>query len=628
MNFSINDLTIADRIHLIKQCAEKCAESPWAGMTECGLQCDDKTPFENILYNRAFWLGRVFCEDAPMLKIADRDLVQAGINAGLDVDKSVTLVRSGLKVGTEKGTPGAGEDLPDFLVQSKSKEEPEDGPEEDEGDILGNLPEMPMGVFPALVREAITNVSTNKGVAPDMVGAYFLALASACIGRSRLISYSPTWSEAANLYILVAAETGVGKSHTQRFIFKELSRMEAKHKIAYQEERRKYEEAMETFRKSSRPKSPAKAGEALEMPKRPTNVQYMLDDSTIEAAVELLFDNPRGLMWLVDEFHGFFSSLDRYSGSKSGAVSEGKRRLLSAYDGRTISMSRKSKDGRSNEIYVDSATLSICGCVQTGLLPEVFSHADLVQGSPQRFLFVRCAPQKAFMMPVPEIPESVGRLISRITRHLSGLEMQEDPDGRIVGAQVGMADDARRVFEVFCNSVTAKAHGTAMAGFAAKMRGQALRLALALHYLRQACEGDVVDRDVTFGDMSSAVTLADYFYAQAQSVEATIAAGKPLATDAQVALAGAIAQHADKIQAVGCKVEVAIIKQWLREAGHKMTKYALGQALTALGAKKCQTCTGARGRQLDEAILKKCKKMVQPAGSVFDVDEDEDGQTS
>jgi hypothetical protein len=511
-------------------------------------------------------------------------------------------------------------------MQQKAAEDIAEAAEDDDAEeIVGKSPPFPVAAFPMPIRDAIADIVKGKGVDPGMAGAFFLALASACIGRARMIRYSPTWIEAANLYILVTAETGEGKSHTQRFIFKELSRMEAIAKRQYQEDRRKYEEAMILFRKShqgrtKRGESTASADPLQEMPKRPVNVQYMLDDSTIEAAVELLFDNPRGLVWLVDEFHGFFQSLDRYSGAKGG-VSEGKRKLLSAFDGRSIAMSRKAKDGVSNEIYVENATLSICGCIQTKLLPEIFSHIDKSQGSPQRFLFVRCPPQPQLLHPIPDIPESAGRLISKITKHLLALDMQEDPDGRIVGAQVGMTDDARRAFDIFCNCLGEKTHGTAMAGFGAKLKSQSLRLALIMHCLRQACEGDVVDRDVTYGDMSAGLQIADYFYAQAQAINAMIpdsaCVKASIVLDHERTLATMLTKYEDQIIAQANMVDAKTLHRWMNAEKIKISDKELNKILDKLGTRRGKTQRG-RHRLFLPDVFVKCRKLAMMAVRIWD----------
>ena len=51
------------------------------------------------------------------------------------------------------------------------------------------------------------------------------------------------------MYFLIAAETGTGKSHTMKFVFSELSGMEAILKMQYRENRWKFEEDMILFRK-------------------------------------------------------------------------------------------------------------------------------------------------------------------------------------------------------------------------------------------------------------------------------------------------------------------------------------------------------------------------------------------
>lgn len=519
---------------------------------------------------------------------------------------------------------------PQDPLEHQIEPEPQHKPEEDDTPpVLGKLPTMPLDVFPMPIESAIKDIAASKGVSPDMVGAFFLSLGSACIGRARSIRYKSTWSEAANLYVLVMAGSGDGKSHTQKFVFKTLAHMEAVQKARYQDERRKYEEDMILFRKS-RVGRPPKKGEAQcpteknEMPKRPPNVQYMLDDATLEAAVELLYDNPRGMTWVQDEFYGFFQGLDRYNAAKGGP-GEGKRKLLSAWDGRTISMSRKSKDGVSNETYVEKATFSICGCIQSKLIPEIFTSLDVIQGLPQRFLYVRTPAQLPIIHPSPEISDEVSMLISRITKNMLGLAMDEDPDGRLVGVEINMDEGAKKAFENFMNTISNKAHGTPMAGWASKIIGSTLRIALVLHYIKCASENDVCDGIVTFEDMSNAIRLADYFHAQARAVQMILPGedGDKCrdVSDNTRKLASVLVDHQDEIVAMQHKVDYNEMGQWLKAAGIKIEKNDLKKCVDELDARSGRDRT-RRYRLITPDVLMRCRQLTTTIDSLFDSEDE------
>lgn len=512
----------------------------------------------------------------------------------------------------------------------------DDAPLGVDDDFAGKLPPMPLEVFPEKAREAIATIAASKGVSQDMIGAFFLSLCASCIGRARTARYSRTWQEPGNLYFLVAAETGTGKSHTMKFVFSELAKMEAIAKMQYREDRRKYEEDMIVFRKRSSkegnkdkkgeaPNCSPNAGKKDEMPKRPPNIQYVLTDTTMEAAMDLLYDNPRGLCWLVDEFHNFIPGLDRYSAK---GTSEGKRRLLSTWDGATICVNRKAKDGVSNELYIENATFSICGCIQPHLLPEVFTYDDLHQGLPERFLFVNCQPQPPAPMPMPEISEWVEKYLTRITRVMLGFAMEEDQDGRLRGLAIDLDDAARKEFNTFSNTIMKKTYGLTIHGFAMKMRGITLRLALLLHCLRHASDGDVTDGEITFGDMTNAIALSDYFFAQAQKMYRYIpdkkGNSKTATGDTNAArIAEILLEHIHEIGQLEGKIEKKVFEGWFKKAKLKIDQSRLLEAFATLGIEKGRS-NSRRYHVVTTKVLDECEKRTNRIIGVFEDNDDDD----
>ncbi|QAZ66803.1 MULTISPECIES: DUF3987 domain-containing protein [Solidesulfovibrio] len=580
-----------------------------------------------------YWIGRVLGE-AALQDHVEKALCDAGVEIGINQQEAARTARSGLRGGAGAGAPGNEETLPQFLCEIDAP----GNSEEDESlaidDFVGKLPPMPLEVFPEKAREAIAAIAASKDVPQDMVGAFFLSLCAACIGRARTARYSKTWQEPGNLYFLVAAATGTGKSHTMKFIFSELARMEAIVKMQYREDRRKYEEDMVVFRKrssgkegskgkkSDAPTCSANTGKKDEMPKRPPNIQYVLTDTTMEAAMDLLFDNPRGLCWLIDEFHNFIPGLDRYSAK---GTSEGKRRLLSTWDGATICVNRKAKDGVSNELYIENATFSICGCVQPHLLPEIFTYDDLHQGLPERFLFVNCQPQPPAPDPRPEIPEWVEKYLTRITRVMMGFAMEEDQDGRLRGLAIDLDDAARKEWNAFSNTIKNKTYGLTIHGFAMKMRGITLRLALLLHCLRHADDGDVTDGEITFGDMTNAVALADYFFAQAQKMNTYIPDKKGNSRSATndthaSRIAELLLKHVHEIGQLEGKIENKVLQGWFKKARLKINQNQLREAFTTLNIEAGRE-KSRRYRLITTDVLDICSKMSSQIKGVFEEDD-------
>lgn len=388
-------------------------------------------------------------------------------------------------IGVQSGPFSDEDEIPDFLCDAwkVASQEIEDDTEVQQlsyevGSVAGGdgfvpdvLPPAPINVFHPSIQRIITELSETKSVPPEMVMAMVLALGSACIGRSRGVQYRSDWREHANLYMMLIAESGGGKSHAFKYVFQYVTAFEKKQKAIFKVARKQYEEDIIMFRKS---KDASKVP-----PKKPVNIQFLLDDSTMEAVAERLEDNPRGMFWTKDEFAGFFASLDKYN--KAG--NDGKTRLLSAWNLEQWSSTRKSKDGALQEIYIPDACIGLFGCIQPKLVKNVFTIEDINQGLPQRFLYIRTVVDKPLLLPTPEISKEVDDTLKRITKMLLELDLKVNKDGITVTSYLTLSDEAKIEFENFNNALQNGTFNTEAQSYASKMSQMTLRVALILHFL-------------------------------------------------------------------------------------------------------------------------------------------------
>lgn len=371
--------------------------------------------------------------------------------------------------------------------------------------LQDKLPRPPTEVFHPDIEKIIIEVSEAKSVPQEMIIANILALASACIGRSRGIKYREDWKEHANLFMLLIAESGNGKSPAFEYIFKDVTRIEEIQKSIWKTQRKQYEEEMIMFRKSK---------DANKVPpQKPANIQFLIDDTTMEAVSERLEDNPRGLFWHIDEFTGFFASIDRYN--KAGG--DGKNRLLKVWNVGKWSSSRKSKDGVAEERYIANASIGMFGCIQPHLLKSTFTYNDLMQGLPQRFLYIRAKQEKPMQYPTPEISNEVSFLINMITEKLLSLDMKVDKNGITRTSYLTLTSEAKQAFEHFINLMNRENFNTTTSSYAGKLVQMTLRIALILHFLEWAREpikeGETesyCNPEIQYSTMCNAVRLVNW----------------------------------------------------------------------------------------------------------------------
>ena len=124
----------------------------------------------------------------------------------------------------------------------------------------------------------------------------------------------------------------------------------------------------------------AKAGEpAPEQPEAPTMGRSVASDTTIEALVSILEDNPRGLLVHKDELTGWVRSMDQYKGGKGSD----RQHWLSLWSNDEVVVDRKSRMGEP--IVLAKPFVSLFGGIQPAMLSELGGGSE--DGLMDRFLF-------------------------------------------------------------------------------------------------------------------------------------------------------------------------------------------------------------------------------------------------
>ncbi|SHF88453.1 Protein of unknown function [Desulfacinum infernum DSM 9756] len=391
----------------------------------------------------------------------------------------------------------------DPLVAFLHREAPvsiEPGPKPRPYEPLPPLPPWPMEAFPAPYQRLISEVTESLSVPLEMAATAFLSATAACIGRTRQIYDGREWYQPPILWFALVAPSGSGKSPTCNFIFEPIKRLENEWFIEFRSATAKYKEKLDIW------KSAPKEGRGPK-PEPPRWRQLLIDDATGESIAEILFQNPRGLLWNSDELAGMMANFDRYSRNKGGT----KSRLMTAYDAGQWKVSRVDSNRQS---LIPHAAISIFGTIQPEILPTAFSMMDVYSGFFPRFQFIFAERDKPPFYTEARVSAVSKQLLHDTVDHL--LRLDFDPDGSPY--TVEMDDEARSLFREWQNGIALlpwiDPRGEKLEPFAQKMRGRALRLALVLHeldcyLLAKPDTREKVSRDV----MERSIRLADVFLA-------------------------------------------------------------------------------------------------------------------
>ncbi len=237
----------------------------------------------------------------------------------------------------------------------------------DDKEICVNT-EFPLDIFPLELQHYILERHRTLKQSIDYMGCSLLFLTSIIVGNSQRIQIKNGWTETPSIWLSLVGKAGVGKTPSIKGITFPLDK-------ANSAEIKKYIVAEAKFDEFNNMDTKDKA---LTQPVyKPKKTQFLVNDVTLEALVELHNENTNGIGVLKDELAGFFKDMNKY---REGGDME---HWLSSWSGGEINLNRKT--ARSS--FVERAFLPIMGGIQPTILDGFQTEENKSNGFIDRMLF-------------------------------------------------------------------------------------------------------------------------------------------------------------------------------------------------------------------------------------------------
>lgn len=371
----------------------------------------------------------------------------------------------------------------------------------DPADLLGQsveaAPEFPMDTLPGSFRAFVADIAERMQVRPDAVAIPLLIAAGTAIGKGFRLrpKAADDWSERPCLWGGVIGDPGSLKTPAFNAALSPLRRaqatMEAEHRLALEvhaaacdraaqaelEWKRECKRTPDGVEKPARP-------EAAVAPPVPAMRRVLTGEATQEALVDLMDQNPRGMLMFRDELSGWFGSFNQY---RPGGD---RQFFLECHAGGQYIKDRKI----SGTVMLHDTYLSIVGGFQPDIVSKVLA-GDNNDGMAARFSMLVWPETLSSFEYVDRQPDATAAAkVEAIFDRLLAMEPEAffGPLGFNPSPALRFDDDGQIVFRDWytglMNRLRGEAMGGAMKAHLSKYPGLFARLAVVLHLVEHADE--------------------------------------------------------------------------------------------------------------------------------------------
>ena len=228
-------------------------------------------------------------------------------------------------------------------------------------------PQLPTGVLPDLIEKWARIEGRMMGADPAGLAMAALTVCAAAIPDSikLQIKRHADWAELARLWTAVIGAPSTMKTPLINRAAWPMTNIDRVLFQRYAQDKAAYDALPNDERRQATP---------------PRQERARIEDTTIEAAQEVLKDSPEGVLCLQDELSGWFGSMDKYSGNRGGMKDRGF--WLQSWNGGQYILNRVGRGA----VFIENLSVSILG----GIQPEPMRR--VVEDAHDDGLIQRCCP--------------------------------------------------------------------------------------------------------------------------------------------------------------------------------------------------------------------------------------------
>ena len=422
-------------------------------------------------------------------------------------------------------------------------------------------PSFPLEIFPKAIRDIIEALEEYENYNVDFTSASFLTVFAAAMGNTWSVRFMTGWVSRPIIYMVLVGSPSCGKTPPLQQAVTPLLKLDGEYDMIYCKE-------METYRRwermSAKQREKHSLPEEMKMPQRKCHVVV---DSTVEALIGALRDNPRGVLIYKDEIDSLLSNFNRYNGSDEGY-------FLSLFSGTPFKYSRKSNN---EHIFLANPYCSIIGTTQPGRLGEQFGGKRMMNGFSSRFLKVYPEIDKMPSWNDTAMPDGVLEEWGRIIRKVVTVTPSTDQEGKATSIELLFSQEAKlRVIQwkdEVNNKAYAETDSDAVRALCGKLETYLVRFCLVIQIMHCICGESGMDK-IEPGTAELAIRLTEYFRNMESRIAPEIETG--ILDNRFTELLGNLRDSFTTAEAVREALQLGIsessVKRFLRDGGRGFVK--------------------------------------------------------
>lgn len=369
--------------------------------------------------------------------------------------------------------------------------------------------QFPIDIFPEHLQAYILDCHETLDSSIDYMGCSMMWLASVVVGNSMQIEVKRGWNEIATMWIAIVGNAGIGKTPSINNIIFPLMKVNSRKIKDYMAKMEKYNE-FEKMTKSEK--------ENHEVVTKPNKQQFIANDITLEALVDLHQESKNAIGVFKDELNGWFKDMNKY---RTGSDLEF---WLSSWSGRAVSFNRKT----STSSFVDHPLISVLGGIQPSILNSFYTEENKDNGFVDRMLLtfptLKVEPYNPYELSYETI-QWYSDVIIAFYEFIQANLVEVNEDGEVQPKRAVLSPEAKdewaRIFNKITDAQNSDEENEYMKSMLPKQKTYVARFALLIHAMdcffhrRPTAEYLMISKE----SILKAEKLSDYFIAMAKKIK-------------------------------------------------------------------------------------------------------------